>query len=158
MNSGVVVLFAFGIGFVAGLRSMMAPAVTAWGAHLGRLHLQNSPLAFMASKWVAIIFTLAALGELVADQLPKTPARTKPGPLAARIVMGGLCGACILVAAGGSAWLGAGAGGVGGLVGAFAGYQARRGLVQSLHAPDAAIAILEDVIAIGFGIVMVTRL
>lgn len=158
MNSGMSVLLAFGIGLVAGLRSMTAPAATAWGAHLGRLNLQNSPLAFMASKWAAAIFTLAALGELVADQLPKTPARTKPGPLAARIVMGGLCGACILVAAGGAAWLGAVAGGVGGLVGAFAGYRARMGLVQSLHAPDAAIAILEDLIAIGLGIVVVTRL
>ncbi len=158
MNGGMAVLLAFGIGVVAGLRSMTAPAVTAWAAHLGRLDLQNSALAFMGSKWAAGIFTLAALGELVADQLPMTPARTKPGPLAARIVMGGLCGACIVVAAGGAAWLGAVAGGIGGFVGAFAGYRARMGLVQSLHVPDAAIAVPEDLIAIGLGILLVTRL
>ena len=158
MNGGMAVLLAFGIGAVAGLRSMTAPAVTAWAAHLGRLDLQNSTLAFMGSKWAAGIFTLGALGELVADQLPMTPARTKPGPLAARIVMGGLCGACIVVAAGGAAWLGAVAGGIGGFVGAFAGYRARMGLVQSLHVPDAAIAIPEDLIAIGLGILLVTRL
>ena len=90
MHASLALLLAFAIGIVAGLRSMTAPAVTAWAAHLGRLNLQNSALAFMGSMWAAGIFTLAALGELVADKLPMTPARTKPGPLAGRSVMGGL--------------------------------------------------------------------
>ena len=116
MHASLALLLAFAIGIVAGLRSMTAPAVTAWAAHLGRLNLQNSALAFMGSMWAAGIFTLAALGELVADKLPMTPARTKPGPLAARIVMGGLCGACVVLAAEGAAWLGAVIGGVGAFV------------------------------------------
>ncbi len=158
MHSNLALLLAFGIGFVAGLRSMTAPAVTAVAAHLGRLNLQNSALAFMGSKWAAGIFTLAALGELVADKLPLTPARTKPGPLAARIVMGGLCGACIVVATDGTAWLGAVIGGVGAFVGAFAGYRARVELVRSLQVRDALVAVAEDLIAIGLGIWLVTRI
>jgi uncharacterized membrane protein len=41
----------------------------------------------MSSPWVVGFFTLAAIGEFVADQLPNTAARTAPGPLIARIVM-----------------------------------------------------------------------
>ena len=60
MHASLALLLAFAIGIVAGLRSMTAPAVTAWAAHLGRLNLQNSALAFMGSMWAAGIFTLAA--------------------------------------------------------------------------------------------------
>jgi uncharacterized membrane protein len=157
MNSSVALLLAFAVGVIAGLRAMTAPAVTAWAAHLGRLNLRGSSLAFMGSVWAVAIFTLAALGELVADQLPTTPARTKPGPLGARIVMGGLCGACVLVAAGKAAWLGAALGAIGGVVGAFAGYHARVGLVRALRVPDVVIAIVEDVVAIGIGLLIVSR-
>jgi uncharacterized membrane protein len=158
MNANAALLLAFGIGVIAGLRAMTAPAVTVWAAHLGWLNLKGSPLAFMGSMWAVAIFTLAAAAEMIADQLPTTPARTKPGPLAARLVMGGLCGACVLVAAGSSAWLGAVLGGLGGVLGAFAGYQARTRLVRGLGVRDAAIAIPEDLVAIGLGLLIVSRL
>jgi len=158
MNSNFALLLAFGIGVVAGLRAMTAPAATAWAAHLGKLNLHGTLLAFMGSKWAVILFTLAALGELVNDQLPKTPARTAPGPLIARIVMGALCGACLTLAAGHLLWLGGALGAVGAVAGACAGYKARVGLVQSLHGPDFAIAIPEDLVAIGLGWLLVTRL
>jgi hypothetical protein len=76
MTTGFVLLLAIVIGVVAGLRSLSAPAVVAWAAHLGWLNLHGSPLHFMASVWTAGIFTLLALGELFADQLPSTPFRT----------------------------------------------------------------------------------
>ena len=44
-----VFVLALGIGIVAGLRSLTAPAVVAWGAHLGWLNLHGSPLAFIGS-------------------------------------------------------------------------------------------------------------
>jgi uncharacterized membrane protein len=112
----------------------------------------------MGSPWAVGVLTLGALGELVADKLPMTPARTKPGPLAARIVMGGLSGACVTAAGGSSPWVGAVLGAIGGIVGTFAGYRARMGLVQALKVPDAAIAIPEDLITIGLGLLLVSRL
>src|SRR2546430_13556787 len=39
------------------------------------------------------ILSLLAIGELIADKMPKTPSRTSLVPLLARILMGGLCGA-----------------------------------------------------------------
>jgi uncharacterized membrane protein len=153
MNS-TVLLVALGIGVVAGLRSMTAPAIVAWAGHLGWLDLYGTPLAFMGSKWAVGFFTIAALGELVADQLPKTPSRTTAGPLLARVMMGALCGACVAASARASIPVGALSGAIGAIVGAFAGYKARVGLVKSLRVPDIAIAIPEDLVAIGLGLLL----
>ena len=142
-------LFAAAIGFVAGLRSLTAPAAVSWAVHLGWLNLQGSPLVLMGSTAAVAIFTFLALAELVADKLPMTPNRTKPGPLMARIAMGGLCGACLMVAAGQSLLAGAAAGGVGAVIGAFAGYEVRRRLVRDLKAKDILVAVLEDLLALG---------
>jgi uncharacterized membrane protein len=157
MNSGFALLLVFGIGVVTGLRSMTAPAVVAWAAHMGWINLSGSPLAFMGSAWAVGIFTLGALGEFVADQLPTTPARTAAVGLTARIVIGLLTGACLGVAGGSSYWLGALIGAIGAIAGAFGGYQARVRLVRGLHVPDAAIAIPDDLIAIGLGLLLVSR-
>jgi|SRR5579872_1251345 len=157
MNSGLIFLLAFGIGVVAGLRSLTAPAVVAWAAHLGWINLSGSLLAFMGSKWSVGIFTALALFELVADQLPSTPPRTGAMGLAARIVTGALTGAALAVAGGAALAMGAVVGATGGLVGAFGGYHARVGLVRGLRIPDFAIALPEDAIAIGLGLFLVSR-
>lgn len=147
---------AAGIGFVAGLRSLTAPAAVSWAAHLGWLDLHGSPLAFMGSTAAVGIFSILALAEYVADMLPQTPNRTKPGPLMARIVMGGLAGACISVSAGQSVLVGAALGGIGGVIGAFTGYEVRRRLVRGLKVKDAVIAVLEDLVALGLAYVIVS--
>jgi uncharacterized membrane protein len=155
MISGL--LLAFGIGVVTGLRSMTAPAVVAWAAHLGWMNLSGSPLAFMGSRWSVTLFTILALGEFVGDLLPATPARTAALGLTARIVIGSAVGASAAIAGGIFLWLGAVCGVIGAVAGAFGGYRARASLVRELHVPDAAIAIPEDVIAIGLGLLLVTR-
>jgi uncharacterized membrane protein len=157
MNLGLDLVFAFAIGFVGGLRSMTGPAVVAWAANLGWIHLAGSPVAFMGSRWAVAIFTVAALGEFVADLLPMAPARTTAFPLAARVAIGLLTGACLGVAGGPSIWTGALAGAIGAVAGAFGGYQARIGLVRMLRVPDFAIAIPEDLIAVGLGLLVVSR-
>lgn len=157
MDLGFVLLLAFSIGFVAGLRSLTAPAVVAWAAYLGWINLSSSPLAFMGSVWTVGISTLLALAEFVTDQLPTTPARTTPMPLTARIVMGLFTGGCLGIAGGKSLWLAAVIGAVGALAGAYGGYQARVRLVRGLGVPDFAVAIPEDLIAIGLGVLIVSR-
>ena len=157
MNAGFTLLLALGIGFVAGLRSQLAPAVVAWAARLGWINLHGSPLAFMGTKWAVGIFTVLALVELIVDQLPSTPPRTAAPGLTTRIVTGGLSGACLAVAGGAAPWLGALAGAVGGIAGAFGGYHARAELVRALRVPDFVIAVLEDLVAIGLGVFLVSR-
>lgn len=157
MSSGFVLLLTFGIGIVAGLRAFTAPAAVAWAAYLGWIHLSGSPLAFMGSLWTVGILTILALVEYVTDQLPSTPARTVPMQLGVRIAMGLLCGACLSIAGGVSLWLGAIVAAIGAVAGTFGGYRARIGLREALHAPDIAIAVPEDLIAIGLGLCIVSR-
>ncbi|MDB6122061.1 MAG: hypothetical protein JWQ71_1054 [Pedosphaera sp.] len=95
MNPSQVLLLAFLIGVIAGLRSLTAPAVVAWAAHRNWLDLHNTPFSFMGSTAAVVIFTLLAVLELIADQLPSTPNRTKPMGLIPRIILGGLCGAAV---------------------------------------------------------------
>jgi uncharacterized membrane protein len=157
MNPSQVLLLAFLIGVVAGLRSLTAPAVVAWAAHRNWLNLHNTPLSFMGSTAAVVIFTLLAVVELVVDQLPSTPSRTKPPGLIGRIVLGGLSGAAVAVSGAQSIALGAVLGVAGGIAGAFAGYEVRTRLVKALKVPDLVIALLEDAVAIGGGLFIVSR-
>ena len=148
-------LSALGIGFSSGLRTFTAPAVVSSAAHLGKLNLHGGPLSFMASTPALVIFTVMALFEYVGDLLPMTGNRTSPGQLTARILSGGLCGACLFVSAGQLWIVGALLGAASAVAGAFAGYHARKRLVQSLKVKDFMIAIPEDLVAIGLAYLMV---
>ena len=149
--------FAFGLGFVAGLRSLTPPAVVAWSGYLGWLNLNKSPLAFMGSIITVVIFSVLALFELFLDLQPSTPKRTAAFPLGARILTGALCGACFCAAGSRSLIVGAILGAVGGVIGAFAGYEIRRRLVAGLNIKDIFIALLEDLITIGLACFFVSR-
>jgi uncharacterized membrane protein len=90
----------------------------------------------MGSIIAVVIFSLLAVFELIADLLPSTPKRTAPAGLIARILMGGLCGACVCAASNQSLVIGAILGALGGVIGAFAGYEVRRKLVAALNIKD----------------------
>ena len=148
---------AIGIGIVAGLRAFTAPAIVAWAAHLEWLNLQGSPLAFIGSTTAVAIFSLLAIGELIGDKLPNIPKRTAIAPLSARIITGALGGACLCVATGTLLVAGALLGGIGGAIGAFVGYEIRKGIVNNLHIKDFVFAACEDLVAIGLALFLVSR-
>ena len=157
MNPSEVLLLAFLIGVIAGLRTMTAPAVVAWAANRHWLNLHNSPLALMGSTAAVAVFTVLALGELVIDKFPSTPNRTKLLGLIFRSVLGGLSGAAVAASGAQSIALGAVLGAAGAIGGAFAGYEIRKRLVRVFKVPDFAIALLEDALAIAGGLLIVTR-
>jgi uncharacterized membrane protein len=152
----MVLLLTFLIGFFTGLRSLTAPAATAWSVYLGWLKIDR-PLALIGSRSAVVIFTLLAIVELVADKLPQTPNRTSPPGLLARILMGGLSGACVSAGGGQSALLGAMLGAAGSIVGCFLGYKARTGLVRALGTRDIYIASIEDLVAIAASVWVVAQ-
>jgi uncharacterized membrane protein len=127
-----VLLAAFLLGCVAGLRTFTAPAVL-W------LTRANSLLAYLLAA--------AALAEYVADMLPNVPARTSVGPLLARIASGAFC-------AWGLTWMVGGvtlaaavvAGALGAIVGAYGGLAVRTRAIASIGPVPAALA--EDVVAV----------
>jgi uncharacterized membrane protein len=155
MSSTEVLILAFLIGMIAGLRALTPLAVIACAGFWHKV-LQGTALSFMGRLPAAIIFTALALGELYADQLPSTPSRLAPAGLITRIVTGGLSGACVAAVGAESIALGVVLGAVGGVVGAFAGYYTRTGLVKALKGRDLPIALLEDAVAIGGAIAIVS--
>lgn len=152
----MLLLLAFLIGFFAGLRSLAAPAATAWGAQLGWLKLYG-PLSLIGSLPSVIILTLLAVAELVADKLPKIPNRTELPGLIGRMLTGGVAGACVAIAGDQGAFPGAVLGVAGALVGTFGGYQARAQLVKALGTRDLYVALVEDLVAVAGSFWVVSR-
>jgi uncharacterized membrane protein len=157
MSLSAVLISALLIGFVCGLRAFTGPAVVAWAAHRNWIDLNRTPLHFMSTTPAVVIFTLLALVEFIADQLPSTPKRTDPSGLIPRILFGGLCGAALLASEGQSITIGSFLGAAAGIAGAFTGYLVRSHLVKDFKIPDFVIATLEDTLAIGAGIFVVSR-
>jgi uncharacterized membrane protein len=149
-------VLAFLIGVVAGLRSFAAPAVVSWAARLGCLRLGDTSLAFLGFAATPYILSVLAIGELIADKLPKTPSRKAPVGFTARLVTGALSGAAI-GAASQSLIGGLLAGALGAVAGTLGGYEFRVRLVRAIGGKDLPIALLEDVIAIGGAILIVCR-
>ena len=158
MDTSTVFGLAFAIGCIAGLRTFTPLAAAGTAAYLGWINLQGDWLAFLGNPVAAYIFGPLALAELVTDKLPNTPSRKTTGPFVARIVSGGLSGAA-LGAAGHQSWIaGAVLGGLGAVAGTLGGYEARTRLVKAFKSPDFMVALLEDAVAVGSGLFLVTRL
>ena len=147
-------LLTFLFGCVDGLRSLTPPALVCWAAYLGWLHFARTKLAFINHRSTLIVFTVLAVGELIADKLPNAPARTAPVGLIARICLGGACGLGLATSEGISLSFSGLLGSIGALVGAFGGYHSRRLMVSKAHVPDLAVAVVEDAIAIAAGLLI----
>jgi uncharacterized membrane protein len=126
------------IGIVAGLRSMIAPTAVAYAR---------------GSLWW-ILFAALAVGELIGDKLPKSPARTIPAALIVRCIAGG-ASAYFLAGTGSAALIAAVCGVVGALIGAYGGYALRHALTRPGRLPDLPVAIVEDILTIALAVVAV---
>ncbi len=145
MSPGSARAAAFGMGVVAGLRSLVAPAVLVWSAQKNFID-RDFPLANLVSRSASKKMIKLAVGELVADKLPFTPKRISPGPFAARLASGAASGAAISFLAKESPIEGVLLGSAGAFAGAVGGYYARRSLSRNHSAM--AVALVEDALAI----------
>jgi uncharacterized membrane protein len=143
---------AAGIGAVAGLRSMSAPALVAQAARTGSLDLTTGPLAFLGTQPAADIVTGLALAELVVDKLPSTPDRIAPFPLAARAVSGAVVGAAVCSARRKDPGPGALVGALAAIGAAFVGFALRRALTRDAKVPDLLAALVEDALTVGIAV------
>jgi len=140
---------ALGIGLVAGLRSMTAPAAVSWAAGNGRLSLGNSSLSLLDTARAERTTRKLALGEFVSDKTSLVPSRLRPGSLLFRLISGGVCGAAFSVSDGEKPAAGAALGATGALVGSLLGYAWRTRVIKQWQIPDIAGALMEDAVAIG---------
>jgi uncharacterized membrane protein len=157
MTPAIAMGLMVAIGMIAGLRALTAPAVVCWAAHLGWLNLQNSHLAWMGSTAAVAIFSILALAEIVNDKLPATGSRLAPPSLVIRSITGALAASALAIGSSQSLLVGILLGVVGALAGSFVGYHLRHQIVAGLKIPDLPVALLEDAIAIGCGLLIVSR-
>ena len=132
-------LFAFGIGFVSGLRAFTSLAA----------------LLLVRGGLPGIVLALAAVGEYVADASPKIPSRTALPSIVIRPASGAIAGWLIAAPHGGSPGAGAVAGAIGALAGTYGGHAARVAAIGKIGAIPAAVA--EDLVAIALAAALVLR-
>ena len=149
---GKLTFQAAALGAVAGMRSMLAPAL------FHRFAAQNkkdsprysAPTVF-DSPHIGMALDVMALGELVADKLPNTPSRLAAPSLAIRAISGALVGGALFAERRKSPAAGALVGGLAAVAATYAFYHLRQTVDEKTGLPDPAIALAEDALARGIG-------
>jgi uncharacterized membrane protein len=152
-NGTKTLLKAIGMGVIAGMRSMSAPALVS--NHIAGNSpegISETPFKVLGYPKTAYLLKGLALGEMIADKLPVVPARISPGPLAFRIISGAVCGGAVCAAEGERADIGAIAGGVAAIAGAYGFYHLRRSVGRESKAPDPLLGLAEDAMVITGGL------
>lgn len=152
-----VLLVAFCLGGLTGLRAFTPVTVLVWILHFHNLRFLGSPLYFLHKMPAIVILTILAVLELIVDKLPFTPSRLRLPGLIGRVIFGAVCGIVSGQAWGASWQTSLAAGLIGALLGAVIAYEVRKGWVHTLHWHDLPVALIEDVIAIGGSILVVSR-
>ena len=132
--------------------------MVAWAAVLGWINLDGTWAQWLGHPITVAVLTVLAVGELVTDQLPKTPSRLVPMQFVTRLVTGGFSGAVLATGAvliPGVGRLGARCGHDRCRAGHAGRSQARKRLVAANGGRDLPVALTEDAVAVigGFAIV-----
>lgn len=140
---------SFGLGFVAGMRSMTACAALAWAASEGRTRGNSIP----AGPGARAIATTMAFGEMAGDKMPFAPDRRIPPSFAFRLAIGAV-GGWALADRRSSPRTGALAGMAGAVAGTLIGRAARG--PDSRTASGRAKGLIEDAAAVGLAVLVVS--
>ena len=157
MTHFLVLGLALLLGMVAGLRMFTAPAVLCWAGMLGLIDLDRSWALWLGHPVTLTLFTLAAIVEMITDQLARTRPRTALTQFGGRLIMGGVAGA-LLGSTHGYTVGGIGAGITGAALGTIAGVALKRrfagghplfyGLIEDAVAVLAGLSIAASVGAV----------
>ncbi len=157
-NPGRALGQTLGLGAVAGVRTMSAPALLSRAASRGHIEgIEGTPFAFLASPRTARILTVLAVGEAVADKLPFAPDRTSTPGLIGRMASGALVGAALFTAAERRATIGAGLGLLTAAAASYPSYYLRVKTQEKLGAPNWAVGLVEDALAEGAGLLALRK-
>ena len=136
------------LGAATGMRSQLG---------LAALVAQSDPSLppMLRKPGIRGLLLASAVGELVIDKLPGTPSRLAPQGIVPRLALGALA-ASLSARTRNASWLPAAAlGASSAAVAAKLGHDARARLAR--HAPDPAVALLEDAVALGAAAVGASR-
>lgn len=142
---------AVGVGIIAGVRSLAAPALVSRRLRHEHASEQDALADFMSSSIVSGVIHAAAAAEIAADKTSLVPDRIAWPSLAWRAASGGLAGSVLASTTGHSRL-------VGGLVAAaaavgatYAAFYLRQALGERLHLPDRLLGAAEDSLVLGAG-------
>ncbi len=140
---------AAGLGIVAGMRSMAAPALLA--RHTPPRLARGPVSRLLAGKATTGILGIMAVGEMIADKLPFMPNRTDAPALAGRALMGAACGVAVAELWKGSRIGGGLMGAAGAVASSYAFFHLRRMADKDLGLPDTLVAVAEDAVVLAAG-------
>ena len=154
MNRTTLTLaYAAGMGAIAGMRSMAAPALlsrrlTQRKRPWDRLQPRAAAVRLLASPRSATVLTVLAAGEMAADKMPFVPARTELPSLVGRAASGALCGAVVAARRGGSKPVAAVIGAAAAVGMAHLAYCVRKRVGETTGLPDVVTALAEDAVVL----------
>jgi uncharacterized membrane protein len=144
---------ALGLGAIAGMRSMAAPALLSRAIRRGDIGGPGiAPFAPLASDKASTVLRFLMVGEMIADKTPFAPDRTFFPSLVWRLVSGGLVGAAVFASEGRSRNSGAVLGALASLAASYAGERARKtNDAQSSALANPILGAVEDKIVLTLG-------
>ena len=151
-------LLAAGLGWAAGMRSMTPPAVLARTLASRKPSVpllarqRRQPARALGADRAATLLTIAAAGELTADKLPVAPPRTSPPALFGRFASGALAGATVAAIRCQNPVLPVLVGAASGVASSFVMMELRKRAGEALGVPDPAVALVEDLLAVGISV------
>ena len=151
-------LQALGLGAVAGMRAVAAPAILSHfltNDPAGSLY--NTPLRLLQRPLVATSLKFLAGAELIGDKLPVAPDRIAPTQLAARVLSGAVVGATVAGANEKSKVTGAMLGIAGALAASYGFFFLRKKLGQGSGLSNIALGLMEDALMAGGGIAIMKK-
>jgi len=136
------------LGAASGLRSQLGVAAVV-------ARSDPSLPSMFREPWIRRLLLAAAAGELVVDKLPATPSRLAPPGIVPRLVLGALA-ASLSAQTRQASWPPAAAlGASSAAIAARLGHDVRARLAR--HAPDPAVALAEDALALGAAVAGASR-
>jgi uncharacterized membrane protein len=133
------------------MRSLTAPAFLTHELSRKPSRAARKSLPLLVSKTASKRLAVLALGELVADKAPGTPARIAPPVITARILSGAISGAAVArgkrASKAGFALIGA----VAAVASSFAFYGLRTFVTKRLRIPNVFAGLVEDGLALALG-------
>ena len=136
------------LGAVTGLRTFTPLAVLCWFAYTGALQLQYGWDLWTTKLPAAIIFTIIAICELVADKQPWMPDRIVLPSVVFKVILGGFTGMVVADGLNGPELEGLILGVLSVLVGTYGGFFVRKELVRQFRYDDWKVALAEDAVAV----------
>lgn len=136
------------LGTVTGLRTFTPVAVLCWFIWAGKLEVQYGWDQWTTKLPVAILFTVLAVAEIIADKQPWMMNRTVLPSVTFKVLLGGYVGAIVADGLNGPTLEGVILAVLGVLVGTYGGFLVRRELVHQFRCKDWNVAVAEDALAL----------